>query len=103
MTIAWIQLVDPDHSLELFGVRLMAINASSGKKLLMSIALIAFVTILSALLRRLARWTLGSAGERVVFWVRQAIHVITASVLVIGLVSIWFDDPTRLATAMGLV
>ena len=40
-----------------------------------------------------------SASTR--FWVRQGIHVFTAVVLVIGIGSIWFDDPTRLTTAPG--
>ncbi len=34
---------------------------------------------------------------------RQAIKLGTAVVLVIGLLSVWFEDPTRLATALGLV
>jgi small-conductance mechanosensitive channel len=39
----------------------------------------------------------------VAFRVRQGIHVFTALVLLVGTVSIWFDDPTRLTTALGLV
>jgi len=35
--------------------------------------------------------------------VRQAANLITGTLLVLGLLSIWFDDPTRLATALGLV
>ena len=34
---------------------------------------------------------------------RQAANLITALILLIGILSIWFDDPTRLATAIGLV
>ena len=41
--------------------------------------------------------------ERIRFRVRQAIRLTTAALMIIGLVSIWFDDPTRLATALGLV
>ncbi|MEP7085215.1 MAG: mechanosensitive ion channel domain-containing protein [Betaproteobacteria bacterium] len=37
------------------------------------------------------------------FWTRQAISLVAAVVLVIGLLSIWFNDPTRLATAFGLM
>ena len=36
-------------------------------------------------------------------WARQGISLGTTVLLVLGLVSIWFDDPTRLATALGLV
>ena len=37
------------------------------------------------------------------FWSRQAIHLATGVLLLLGLVSIWFDDPTRLTTALGLI
>lgn len=37
------------------------------------------------------------------FWTRQAIHFTTAVVIVVGVASIWFDDPARLATALGLM
>src|SRR5690606_6225506 len=41
-------------------------------------------------------------NERLGFWLRQALHLGTAFLLVVGLISIWFNDPTRLATALGL-
>ncbi len=37
------------------------------------------------------------------FWTHQSITIITAVVIIMGLISVWFDDPTRLATALGLV
>ena len=37
------------------------------------------------------------------FWVRQGIALGTGLLLILGLVSIWFDGPTRLATGIGLV
>ena len=37
------------------------------------------------------------------FWTRQAINLLVAVVLILGLLSIWFNDPTRLTTAFGLV
>ncbi len=53
------------------------------------------------------KWITGKVGGREnahrVFWTRQAISITVALVSVIGLLSIWFDDPTRLATAVGLV
>lgn len=42
-------------------------------------------------------------SARAAFWVKQAIHLISAAVLILGLCSIWFDNPARLATAFGLV
>jgi len=40
---------------------------------------------------------------RALFWSNQAINIIVAFLSFIGFVSIWFDDPARLATAFGLV
>jgi len=96
-------MVDPNRSLEIFGVKLVAINAANGKKLLMSVALVVVVVVLSATLRWLARHLLGTAGIKTVFRTRQIIRILGIFVLIVGLLSLWFDDPTRLATAVGLV
>nr|WP_276082312.1 mechanosensitive ion channel domain-containing protein [Methylobacterium sp. GC_Met_2] len=37
------------------------------------------------------------------FWTRQGISLLAAVLLVLGLLSIWFNDPSRLATAFGLL
>lgn len=97
-----VRFVGPNHALELFGVKLVGVNAENGKKLIFTIVLIAVMTLLSKLLRRLARGA-SRRGERTAFWVRQGIHLATALVLLLGIASIWFDDPTRLTTAVGLV
>jgi small-conductance mechanosensitive channel len=96
------RFVGPNHALELFGVKLVGFNAENGKKLLFTLVLIAVMLVISKLLRRLAHGVT-QRGERTAFWARQGIHVFTAAVIVIGIASIWFDDPVRLTTAMGLV
>ena len=97
-----IRFVGPNRALELFGVKLVGFNADNGKKLLFTVALIAVMLVISKLLRRLAHGVT-TRGERTAFWTRQGIHVFTAVFLAIGIASIWFDDPTRLTTALGLV
>jgi small-conductance mechanosensitive channel len=97
-----IEFVGPNHALQLFGVKLVGFNAANGTKLLFTLALFVVVLLISKLLRKFARGVTKS-GQRVAFWVRQGIHVFTALVLLVGTASIWFDDPTRLTTAMGLV
>ena len=97
-----IRFVGPNRALELFGVKLVGFNAENGKKLLFTIALVVLLLVISKLLRRLMHGVT-ARGERTAFWARQGIHVFTAVVLILGIVSIWFDDPTRLTTAMGLV
>jgi small-conductance mechanosensitive channel len=96
------QFVDPHHTLELFDVRLVGVNAETGNKLLFTIALIVGLMVISKVLRLIARGVTRRA-ERIAFWIRQAIHVLTALVLIVGVVSIWFDNPARLTTAIGLV
>lgn len=99
-----VQLVGPQRAVEFLGIRLVGINAENGKKLLLTILFIALILLLSTLLRRLAHWLLYGRGyARTVFWTRQAISLTTALLLLLGLASLWFDDPTRLATALGLV
>jgi small-conductance mechanosensitive channel len=100
--LAFYQFVDPHHTLELFGLRLVGVNAENGKKLLFTLGLIVVLMAVSKLLRMLARGV-SQRGQRIAFWFRQAIHVVTAIVLVVGVVSIWFDNPARLTTALGLV
>jgi small-conductance mechanosensitive channel len=99
---SYIQFVGGSHALQLFGVKLVGINAENGKKLLFTICLIVFLLSLSKLLRMISRGVTRK-GERTAFWVRQGIHVFTALILIVGTISIWFDDPTRLTTALGLV
>ena len=45
----------------------------------------------------------GVDSESVRFWTRQAVNLAFALLLLLGFLSIWFDDPTRLATGLGLV
>ena len=79
-------------------------NADNGRKLLFTLVFVAVVLLLGALAGRLAYRALRGHGyERAQFWTRQGIRLATALVLVVGLASVWFDDPTRLATALGLV
>ncbi|CAA9537558.1 MAG: MscS Mechanosensitive ion channel [uncultured Thermomicrobiales bacterium] len=90
--------------MEIVGIRLVGVNAETGQKLLLTVVF--FVTIvllrrgLSAAAFRLRRV---SASEAARFWTRQVINIATTLLLVLGLLSLWFDDPARLATALGLV
>lgn len=37
------------------------------------------------------------------FWIRQFANLVSAGLLVFLILSIWFDDPSKLATALGLI
>jgi len=90
--------------MDVFGIRLVGVNAENGQKLLLTVAVFAFVLALRRGLLWAVRRTVGRhAGESARFWTRQGINLGLSLFLLLGLLSIWFDDPTRLATALGLV
>ena len=99
----WIQLVGPQRVVEFMGIRLVGANADNAKKLLFTLIFIGAVLLLGALLRRLSDAVLGGRSEQARFWGRQAVKLGGAVVLILGLLSVWFEDPTRLTTALGLV
>ena len=99
----WVRLVGPERSVELFGVRLVGVNAENGKKLPLSVVVVVAMLLVTRCLRLLARRAMGGADKRFAFWARQAVSIVTALLSLVVLISIWFNDPTRLATFLGLV
>jgi len=99
-----IRLEGPQRAVYLFDTRLVGVNADNGKKLLFTIALIAILLLLGWGLRALTRVFLRkSKNQRTAFWTRQGIKLSVGLLMVFGVASIWFDDPTTLTTALGLV
>ena len=89
--------------MELFGIRLIGVSGDNAKKLLITVAFLAVVLGLSRVLRWLLHAVAGKKEGRLHFWVRQVIRLFTAALVILGLVSIWFNDPSRLASAAALV
>ena len=88
------------------GIDWVGVNPENGRKLLLSLVFIAVVLVVSRVLRWLTGLVAGrtaSAAVQTRFWSRQGISLLSAVVLILGLLSIWFNDPTRLTTAFGLV
>lgn len=101
---SWIDVRGPEQALYLFDTRMVGLNADNGKKLLFTLALIAFLMLLGWLLRAITRLVLrGSRNERTAFWVRQGVRLTIGVLLVFGIAAIWFDDPTTMTTGLGLV
>jgi small-conductance mechanosensitive channel len=99
-----VEFVGPNGALQIFGVKLVGVNAENGQKLLFSIGLILALWVVSWLLRGLLHVLVsGTQNTRVRFWARQGIHLFMAIVLVMGILSIWFDEPGRMTTFLGLV
>ena len=96
------------ESVEFLDIRWIGVNADNLRKLLVTLAFVALVLLIGFGLRWLVRRFLGKTGGPKAarggeFWARQGINLLSAFLMVLGVLSIWFDDPSRLATAAGLV
>jgi len=98
---ALVEFTGPEHSLHVFGIRLVGINAENGKKLLFSVALLVLLALLNAGLRVIAHNAGSGKNKRIAFWFRQGTRLLLTIALAIGLLSIWFNDTTHLGAAAG--
>jgi small-conductance mechanosensitive channel len=100
---SFIRIVGPEQAVELFGIRLVGVNVENAKKLAFTVVFLLLLwMVYRASLFVARRVTDPTSKERPAFWAKQGIRLTSAVLLVFGLLSIWFDDPTRLATALGL-
>ncbi|MFP5276708.1 MAG: mechanosensitive ion channel family protein [Acidobacteriota bacterium] len=102
MNSSLVQLVGPNHTLQIGGVKLLGANADDGRKLLFSVIFFLGLYCINRLLRWLAD-KIGGRKQTVAFWTGQGISLVLFLFGVVGFVSIWFDNPSRLATGVGLV
>ena len=86
------------EALRLFDSTLLGATPENGRKLLLAIAIIAIVLIFSKVVRGLLSATGDGSADKVRFWLRQTTGLVSGLAVVLGIVSIWFDDPTRLTT-----
>lgn len=92
--------------MQFLGIKWVGITPENGQKLLLSVIFIVVVVLLRIILRALIGVALrrtDTAAVQTRFWSRQGISLIATIVLILGLLSIWFNDPTRLTTAFGLI
>ncbi len=88
--------------MDIFGVRILGLSEQGLTKLALSLAVIAVALLVRRLFRVVARMGLGSASRRSI-WARKSVRIVIAMIAGLLLLSIWFDDPERLATFTGLV
>lgn len=104
MMATLMQAAPAEHPIRVFGVTLVGLNSATMTKLLMSVLLIVAIVFVAAGVRILLRAVLRGPGhERGYFWGRQTIRLLASAIGIIGLISIWFEDPARLATFAGLI
>jgi small-conductance mechanosensitive channel len=88
----------------LFGITLIGATSDNLHKLLLTIGFIVVAIALTWTLRRLLGLFIGTrSGTRFQFWARQGVSLIVAAVLILGIASIWFDNPARLASVLAIV
>ncbi len=97
-----VQIIGPNHQLVVFGIKLLGVNAHNAHKLLFTIAFLLILFLFSKGLRALAH-LIGGRKQKTTFWTRQGISLITFIFGILGFCSIWFDNPARLATGIGLL
>jgi small-conductance mechanosensitive channel len=88
----------------MFGVTLIGATSHNLHKLLLTIAFIIVAWVFAWGLRQVLKLFIGSrTGTRFQFWARQGVSLAVAAILVLGILSIWFDNPARLASVIGLI
>ncbi len=97
-----VSLVGPEHTVQVAGVKLLGFNEANGRKLVLTLVFFLVLYLLSKSLRLVAK-KVGGARQSIAFWTRQGIGLATFVLGVVGFVSVWFDNPARLATGAGLV
>lgn len=97
-------LVGPNRAVSIFGVKLVGFTQENGSKLLLTITFLAVVYLLLKILKIIFHKVARNKNDvRTLFWSNQALNIIFLAVFIIIFLSIWFDDPARLTTAVGLI
>jgi len=92
--------------LHLLGINWVGLTEQNGRKLLFSVGIVLVVGMARALAQRTCRIMLRGETPRAIqarFWAHQAINLSLTLLAALALMSIWFQDPAQLATALGLV
>lgn len=87
--------------MEFFGVRILGFNDETLRKVVLSAAVLAVAFGVRALLAVVVGF--GTGVSRHTIWVRKSIRLVFGGIATLLLLSIWFDNPARLSTFLGLV
>jgi small-conductance mechanosensitive channel len=85
-------------------VNSIGLNSEIWLKVILTVAFLILLWLLRRLANNLTRELLHRPHKgRVWFWTGQVLNLTTALLLILGLLTIWFDNPNSIATALGLV
>lgn|GEM_PF-3872553 len=98
----FIQFVEPNHTLQIAGVKMLGADASDGRKRVLTII---FSLVLYAIrwIFRVVANRFGGDGQTTAFWARWGINLTIFWLGVVGFHSIWFSNPACVATGIGLL
>ena len=97
-------LASQSDSLRIFGVTLIGATTHNLHKFVLTLAFIVIAWVFAWTLRQILKLFIGSrTGTRFQFWAKQGVSLVVAAVLIVGVMSIWFDSPARLASVLGLI
>lgn len=98
-----VEIVGKSHTVQLFGIPLIGVSGENAKKLLFTVVFIVLVLLIGRVLRLMSKALFGHREGRINFWTSQAIRILIAVVLITGMVSIWFNNPTQLGQAAAFI
>jgi small-conductance mechanosensitive channel len=87
---------------DFLGVKLIGFSAANGRKLLLTVVFLAVLWTVTHLVRWAIRHVV-THDTPTAFWSRQFVSMAALVATVLGIVSIWFDNPARATAALGLV
>ena len=88
----------PDAA-RIFGVTLIGATRTIWHKLILTLGFIAVGWTVAWILRKvLTLFIRRRSGTCFQFWAKQGVSLIVAAILILGIMSIWFDSPARLAS-----
>lgn len=90
-------------ALELFNITFIGVNVRTGKKVLLTLALILVVYGIRSLALRFVRSRVTSRPDPAGFWSRQGIQLVSAIAIVLGVISIWVNPGSDLTVGLGLI
>jgi small-conductance mechanosensitive channel len=91
-------------AVRVFGVTLIGATPHNLHKLILTVGFIAVAWIFAWLLRQILQLFIGTrSGTRFQFWAKQGVSLIVAAIVILGIMSIWFDSPAQLASVLGLI
>ena len=89
--------------MELFGIKLIGLTPENASKLLITLGVIVALAVLRYAIVAIVSVATGERNDRLTFWTRQGSSLVAAILLVLAVISIWFDNPASLGTAGGFL